>query len=201
MPTGTVKEVFLDALAVPLEQRAAFLAQRCAHDPELRAAVEDRLRAHERAEASFGPPPDVTAVDEPEATLPERIGPYRLVHKLGEGGFGVVWLAEQETPFVRRVALKLLKATQDSAQVAARFHAERETLARMDHPGIARVLDAGTTTQQQPWVAIEYVDGVPITDYCDARRLPVRARLELFVAVCMAVQHAHHKGVVHRDLK
>ena len=126
---------------------------------------------------------------------------YTLRNVLGEGGMGTVYLAEQTEPVKRQVALKLIKIGMDSRAVLARFDAERQALALMDHPNIARVYDGGTTETGQPFFVMELVDGVPITDYCDRKRLPVRARLELFVAVCQAVQHAHQKGIIHRDLK
>jgi serine/threonine protein kinase len=129
------------------------------------------------------------------------IGRYRLLQKLGEGGFGTVWQAEQREPVVRRVALKLLHRDMESREIVARFEAERQALALMDHPGIARVFDGGVTESGSPYFVMELVRGAPITDYCDKHRLTTRARLELFIAVCEAVQHAHHKGVVHRDLK
>ncbi|MCL4838940.1 MAG: serine/threonine-protein kinase [Thermoanaerobaculia bacterium] len=131
----------------------------------------------------------------------ERLGPYRLLELLGEGGFGSVYLAEQSEPVERRVALKLLKPGMDSRQVLARFEQERQALALMDHPGIAKVFDAGTTSTGRPFFVMEWVQGEPITAFCDRRRLPIRARLELFAQLCAAVQHAHSKGVIHRDLK
>ena len=130
-----------------------------------------------------------------------RIGPYRLVEKIGEGGMGTVYLAEQEKPVRRRVALKIIKPGSDTDQVVARFEAERQALAMMDHPNIAHVLDAGTTETGRPYFVMELVHGVPITDYCDQARLTPRERLELFVPVCEAIQHAHQKGIIHRDIK
>jgi eukaryotic-like serine/threonine-protein kinase len=132
---------------------------------------------------------------------PGGIGPYRLIEKIGEGGFGLVFVAEQQAPIKRRVALKLIKPGMDSREVIARFEAERQALAMMDHPNIARVLDAGTTDSGHPYFVMELVHGIPITDYCDKNRLTVPDRLELFVAVCQAVQHAHQKGIIHRDIK
>ncbi|MCW5766993.1 MAG: serine/threonine protein kinase, partial [Phycisphaeraceae bacterium] len=134
-------------------------------------------------------------------TLPERIGRYRVLSVLGEGGFGIVYQAQQEEPVRRRVALKVLKPGMDSRQVLARFQAEQQALALMDHPGVARVFDGGVTEQGRAYFAMEYVPGAPITEYCDLHRLDTRARIELFILVCQAVQHAHSKGVIHRDLK
>ena len=129
------------------------------------------------------------------------IGPYKLLEQIGEGGMGVVYVAEQTEPVRRRVALKIIKPGMDTRQVIARFEAERQALAMMDHPNIARVLDAGTTEAGRPYFVMELVRGMPITEYCDKARLSPRQRLELFVDVCQAVQHAHQKGIIHRDLK
>jgi non-specific serine/threonine protein kinase/serine/threonine-protein kinase len=129
------------------------------------------------------------------------IGPYRLLEKIGEGGMGEVWLAEQTAPIRRRVALKLIKAGMNSREVVARFESERQALALMDHPAIAKVLDAGSTPNGTPYFVMEYVAGIPITEYCDKHRLTMRQRLELFVQVCQGVQHAHQKAIIHRDLK
>ena len=132
---------------------------------------------------------------------PERIGPYRILQSLGEGGMGVVYLAEQEKPIHRRVALKIIKLGMDTKQVVARFDTEREALALMNHPNVAKVFDAGITEQGRPYFAMEYVPGIPITDYCDKQRLTTKERLNLFMDVCHAVQHAHQKGIIHRDIK
>jgi serine/threonine protein kinase/Tol biopolymer transport system component len=142
----------------------------------------------------------VAAADRPEG-LGSRIGPYKLLQSIGEGGFGVVYMAEQEQPIRRRVALKIIKLGMDTKQVIARFETERQALAMMDHPNIAKVLDAGATETGRPYFVMELVKGVPITDYCDANRLSTRDRLHLFVQVCKALQHAHEKGIIHRDLK
>jgi len=130
-----------------------------------------------------------------------QIGPYRLLQMLGEGGMGQVWLAEQKSPIHRRVALKLIKAGMDTKAVVARFESERQALALMDHPNIAQVYDAGSTTEGRPYFAMEYVPGLPITDYCDSHQLTMKERLELFTQVCDGVQHAHQKAIIHRDLK
>jgi serine/threonine protein kinase/tetratricopeptide (TPR) repeat protein len=221
-----VKQIFLAAVekAGP-EERAAYLREACGGDAALRRQVEALLRQHEQAgsflerpaveEAGTGayppnPDPDArsgSAGDEPALSgpIPEgpgsRVGPYKLLQKLGEGGMGAVWVAEQTEPVKRRVALKVIKPGLDSAQLLRRFEAERQALALMDHSNIAKVLDAGTTEAGRPYFVMELVHGVPLTRYCDELHLPVRERLGLFVAVCQAVQHAHQKGVIHRDLK
>src|SRR6188508_3118533 len=128
-------------------------------------------------------------------------GPYRIIQPLAEGGMGTVYLAEQRQPIRRRVALKVVKLGMDTAQVLARFDNERQALAMMDHPNIAQIFDAGATTTGRPYFVMEYIEGAPITQYCDRERLTTKERLALFLAVCRAVQHAHQKGVIHRDLK
>jgi eukaryotic-like serine/threonine-protein kinase len=129
------------------------------------------------------------------------IGPYHLLERIGEGGMGEVWLAEQKQPVRRRVALKLIKAGMNTREIVSRFESERQALALMDHPGIAKVFDAGSTPQGMPFFVMEFVAGVPITDYCDKHRLTTQDRLELFIQVCDSVQHAHQKAIIHRDLK
>src|SRR5262249_31073161 len=129
------------------------------------------------------------------------IGPYKLLEPIGEGGMGVVYMAEQTRPMRRKVALKIIKPGMDTKQVIARFEAERQALALMDHPNIARVLDAGGTERGRPYFVMELVRGIPITEYCDQAHLPIAERLELFILVCQAVQHAHQRGIIHRDLK
>src|SRR5262249_50978067 len=129
------------------------------------------------------------------------IGPYKLLEQIGEGGMGVVFMAEQQEPVRRRVAIKLIKPGMDTRQVIARFEAERQALAVMDHPNIARVLDAGATPSGHPYFVMELVRGIPITAYCDENNLPVRERINLFTSLCQAIQHAHTKGIIHRDIK
>jgi non-specific serine/threonine protein kinase/serine/threonine-protein kinase len=144
---------------------------------------------------------DVTRTGSSAGSAAESIGPYRLLQKVGEGGMGEVWLAEQTEPIRRRVAIKLIKAGMDTKQVVARFEAERQALALMDHPSIAKVFDAGETPRGLPYFVMEYVQGESISGYCDRQRLTTVERLELFLAVCDGVQHAHQKGIIHRDLK
>jgi tetratricopeptide (TPR) repeat protein len=198
--------IFHEALARPLPaERAAYLEQACADNPALRASVEALLRANEGASQFLASPasaPLVATVDEPITEGPSTlVGPYKLLEQIGEGGFGVVFMAEQQQPIRRKVALKVLKPGMDTRQVITRFEAERQALALMDHPNIARVLDAGQTSNGRPYFVMELVKGLAITEYCDQRRLTPRERLELFVQVCQAVQHAHRKGIIHRDLK
>src|SRR5438034_11248567 len=204
-----------ELLAAALEltnpaDRAALLERECAGNPALRAEVESLLAAHEQASKFLENPP-AAAVAETLAvttgTIPvnekpgDRIGRYKLLEQIGEGGFGTVWMAEQAEPVRRRVALKIIKLGMDTKQVIARFEAERQALALMDHPNIAKVFDGGTTDTGRPYFVMELVKGRPITSYCDERQMNVRDRLELFAEVCAAVQHAHQKGIIHRDLK
>jgi superkiller protein 3 len=194
------EELFHRAVEKPmLAEQLAFLDEVCADQPELRQRVERLLRSH-RHEDSFLHP-GVT-VDQPGTeTAGTVIGPYKLIEPIGEGGMGSVWMAQQTEPVKRLVALKLIKAGMDSKQVLARFDAERQALALMDHPHIAKVLDAGATAAGRPFFVMELVKGVPLTKYCDERRLTPRQRLELFIPVCHAIQHAHQKGIIHRDIK
>jgi serine/threonine protein kinase/tetratricopeptide (TPR) repeat protein len=203
------KAIFLEAVErhVP-DGWPAFLDRACAGQPHLRGRVEALLAAHrevgtaERGDGAEGAGPAAT-VDEPSVhdQPGTAIGPYRLLEPIGEGGFGVVFVAEQARPIRRRVALKVLKPGMDTRQVVARFEAERQALALMDHPNIAQIHDGGTTPDGRPFFVMELVKGVPITDYCDRCSLTTGERLELLLSVCHAVQHAHQKGVIHRDLK
>jgi serine/threonine protein kinase len=203
LPTRAARVVFLDA--------------GCAGQPELRAAVEallaspaavgpclDKLAAG-HATGPYAPSP---SADPASSEIPgSDLGPYKLLQKLGEGGMGTVWLAEQKQPVRRRVAVKIIKPGMDSEHVLARFEAERQALALMDHPNIARVLDAGTMGEPdgvgrgRPYFVMELVKGIPLAKYCDQEHLTPKERLELFIPVCEAVQHAHQKGIIHRDLK
>jgi WD40 repeat protein/serine/threonine protein kinase len=200
-PRPSERSIFESAIdiAAPAE-RAAYLERVCGNDPTLRREVEALLAAHERLAglaSTLGGPAETAAGERPTAA----IGPYRLLRKLGQGGMGTVYLAEQTQPVQRQVALKVTRPGLDGDQVVARFEAERQALALMDHPHIARVLDAGATEDGRPYFVMELVEGLPITRYCDEQRLSLRQRLELFVPVCRAVQHAHTKGIIHRDLK
>jgi serine/threonine protein kinase len=193
--------------AVRLEspaQRSSYLDEACGSDVGARQRVETLLRAHFDAGNFLGQySPDVTTTGHSEsAEKPGAlIGRYKLLEQIGEGGMGVVYVAEQMEPVRRRVALKIIKPGMDTKQVIARFEAERQALAMMDHPNIARVLDAGATDAGRPYFVMELVRGMPISEYCDLERLSPRQRLTLFVHVCQAVQHAHQKGIIHRDLK
>ncbi len=208
MPTWDprVNELFLQALERPSDgERRDYLDRVCAGRPALRAEVEALLEANAQA-GSFleSPAPHLATTDEapPAAERPSTvIGPYKLLEQVGEGGMGLVFVAEQRQPVRRKVALKVIKPGMDSRDVIARFEAERQALALMDHPNIARVLDGGTAPSGRPYFVMELVKGVPITDFCDDNRLAPRERLGLFVSICQAVQHAHTKGVIHRDLK
>jgi serine/threonine protein kinase len=209
-----VESIFFAALQKPTPaERAAYLDEACGGDAELRRRVEWLLAAHPRA-ASFLEELAAEAFPtrgDPAAAPPtgpqsaehtgDWVGPYKLLQWLGEGGMGAVYLAEQTEPVRRKVAVKVIKPGMDSALVLARFEAERQALALMDHPNIAKVLDAGTTDTGRPYFVMDLVKGVPLTRFCDENRLTPGERLELFIPVCQAVQHAHQKGIIHRDLK
>ncbi|HXV13601.1 MAG TPA: serine/threonine-protein kinase, partial [Candidatus Krumholzibacteria bacterium] len=196
-----------DAMQLPAGERAAFVERACAGDADLLAEARSLLaEAHatsfEAVTARLGARVDRAAESlERAATLPAQVGPYRILELLGEGGMGLVYRAEQTSPIRREVALKMVRGGLRGEHARARFEAERQALAVMDHPHIARIYDAGATDDGTPYFAMELVRGEPITTYCDAHHLDVDARIDLFGKVCRAVQHAHIKGVIHRDLK
>jgi len=198
--------IFAAALALPPEERAACLDQACGGDSALRHRVEVLLNSH-AADAFLEEPAAPVAshtlrIFPPVSERPgDRIGRYKLLQQIGEGGCGVVYMAEQDEPVQRRVALKVIKLGMDTKQVIARFEAERQALALMDHPNIAKVLDGGATETGRPYFVMELVRGIKITEFCDHNNLPTRERLELFMQVCRAIQHAHQKGIIHRDIK
>ena len=196
-----LEEVFSAARELPPLERSAFLERACGDDAELRRQADSLLEAHEQAGHFLQPIIALSPASAPFEKSGDRIGRYKLLQQIGEGGFGAVWMAEQEEPVRRRVALKIIKLGMDTKEVVARFEAERQALAMMDHPNIAIVFDGGATATGRPYFVMELVKGVPITTYCDANHLSTRERLELFMEVCQAVQHAHQKGVIHRDLK
>ncbi len=202
------KSVFLEA--IERDSPSAYIEEVCTDDPARRIRVLALLEAHSSGNSFLrdGDPAsllmDLADPVRPDTVIREdldRIGPYKVERTLGEGGFGVVYLARQEAPIKRLVAIKVLKPGMDSKQVLRRFETERKALALMEHPSIARVIEAGQTERRRPYVVMEYVDGPAITDYCDKKRLGIRDRLRLFEQVCVAVQHAHHRGIVHRDIK
>src|SRR6266571_40553 len=222
-PNQREEAIFEEALALPPDQRAACLDKACGQDAQLRQRVEALLQAREQTtELSKGSGAPVSApaasdnrglaggaaaastitLNLPLIEKPgDRIGRYKLLQQIGHGGMGTVWMAEQEEPVRRKVALKLIKLGMDTKHVIARFEAERQALALMDHPNIAKVHDAGATDTGRPFFVMELVSGDPITTFCDTQKLSTEERLDLFVQVCQAVQHAHQKGVIHRDIK
>ena len=203
----TDESLFAEALAMDAgAERTAYL-EKNSIDQQQKQRILELLQASEGTNVLDNPVQEfesrqtVNQGTEPLAEAGEQIGPYKLIEKIGEGGMGEVWVALQSEPVKRRVAVKLIKAGMDSKAVLARFEAERQALALMDHPNIARVLDAGTTKSGRPYFVMELVKGVSITQYCDDRQLTTRQRLELFVPVCHSIQHAHQKGIIHRDIK
>src|SRR5262245_17520733 len=195
-----VMDILADALELPRAERSAFLEQACGDDPAMRAQIERLLGAEAAADSSFKTEHAHAAVLETLAP-PEQIGACKVIRELGRGGMSVVYLAMQQTPVRRPVAVKLLLPGMDTREILRRFESEREALARMSHPNVAQVYDAGTTENGRPYFIMEYVDGVSITEHCDTHRLSTRQRLELFLPVCDAVQHAQQKAIIHRDLK
>jgi eukaryotic-like serine/threonine-protein kinase len=200
-----LETIFNDAMEITApDARAAFLDRACGGDAELRRGVEALLAAHDNTGDVLRLPYSQRKL-EPFAVFSESpgmtVGRYRLLEQIGEGGFGVVFMAEQQSPVRRKVALKVIKPGSDTRQVIARFEAERQALALMEHENIAKVLDAGATDSGRPYFVMELVRGIPITEYCDKNQLPPRQRLELFLQVCRGVQHAHTKGIIHRDIK
>src|SRR6186713_1310891 len=203
-----LEAIFFAALEKPAAERGSYLAEACRGDVDLRRRVERMLTAQLDAASFLETPPSaivreaIPTIDQAPLEKPgTQIGPYKLLQQIGEGGMGVVYMAEQLEPVKRRVALKIIKPGMDTRQVIARFEAERQALSLMDHPNIAKVLDAGTTDSSRPYFVMELVKGIPITKYCDEKRLSLKERLELLLPVCQAIQHAHQKGIIHRDIK
>lgn len=197
-------EIFSKALQFPVSERSAYLDRACGADQQLLERVKGLLKTHDEAGEFLERSASETAAiaEAPFGEKPgDRIGRYKLLQQIGEGGCGVVYLAEQAEPVRRRVALKIIKPGMDTKSVMARFEAERQALALMDHPNIAKVFDAGATESGRPYFVMELVEGVKITEYCDSKKLTTKERLDLFIQVCRAVQHAHQKGIIHRDIK
>ena len=210
MPSSQEREAALFALALekPVVERAALLQAVCGEDRALRQRLEVLLAAHDQPEDVLATAASTVKAtikldlaDAPVEAVGQTLGRYKLLERVGEGGCGVVYVAEQTEPVRRRVALKVIKLGMDTKQVVARFEAERQALAMMDHPNIAKVLDAGTTDVGRPYFVMELVRGIRITDYCDQANLSTKERLDLFIKVCHAIQHAHQKGIIHRDIK
>ena len=198
--TEKLEALFAAAVGLKTEaERSAYLDRECP-DADLRREIDSLLVCHQNPDPVFA---GKTIRVEPVASgrVGLVIGRYKLIEMLGEGGCGVVYVAEQTEPLRRRVALKVIKLGMDTKAVVARFEAERQALAMMDHPNIAKVLDAGTTEQGRPYFVMELVRGIRITDYCDQHQLSISDRLSLFTKVCHAIQHAHQKGIIHRDIK
>ena len=202
IPPIRAREIFLAALELETTiDRTTYIDRACGHDRELSQAVKGMLKETDQLDGFLEKPAAVEAEIWRERKASEQIGPYKLLQEIGEGGCGVVYMAEQLHPVRRRVALKLIKLGMDTKNVIARFESERQALAMMDHPNIAKVLDAGASESGRPYFIMELVRGVPITDYCDQHRLSTEDRLHLFMRVTQAIQHAHQKGIIHRDIK
>jgi serine/threonine protein kinase len=204
-PTKNEEVIYLEAVSKPPKERKAYIEAACGDDTELLARIEALLKAREVKDSFLEVPaldPAVTLEASPLTEEPGTlIGRYKLPEKIGEGGMASVYMAEQKQPIRRRVALKIIKLGMDTKAVIARFEAERQALAMMDHPNIAHVFDAGTTESGRPYFVMELVRGVSINKFCDKNNLSTQERLELFISVCQAVQHAHQKGIIHRDIK
>ena len=201
---GALDDIFLAAREITdAGERAAYLSRACGADVELRARLEELLRNVDAVAHFFGTEEsrDTASAGHLTEKPGTVIGRYKLLEQIGEGGMGVVYMAEQREPIIRRVALKIIKPGMDTRQVVARFEAERQALALMDHPNIARVLDGGVTETGRPYFVMELVQGVPITQFCEENRLSIEERLNLFISVCQAIQSAHQKAIIHRDLK
>src|SRR5262245_52811063 len=206
---GREAALFQAAVQLSGEDRRSFLDRACQGDSALQQRLESLLAAHEQTEGVLAETASVAKgamkigfVDAPDETIGQKIGRYKILEKMGEGGCGVVYVAEQTEPVRRRVALKVIKLGMDTKAVVARLEAERQALAMMDHPNIAKVFDAGATEETgRPYFVMELVRGIRITDYCDQAQLPAQERLDLFTKVCHAIQHAHQKGIIHRDIK
>jgi serine/threonine protein kinase len=202
-----VLELVRQVVELPAEDRELFLLQACAGDDALLHEVRSLLRNDASpGDTSTMPMPErgpADAFSDPfhDSQIPKQIGPYRLLEAIGQGGMGSVFLAEQEQPLRRRVALKIIKLGMDTKEVVARFELERQALAMMNHTNIAKVLDAGSTEHGRPFFVMEYVPGLPLTEYCDRHQLSTRERLALFLPICHAIHHAHQKGIIHRDIK
>ena len=208
MSPNREEALFELALSKPAAKRAAWLDAECEGDAALRARLEALLAAHDQPETLLATKNDAARptikldlADAPDEAVGQTLGRYKLLERVGEGGCGVVYVAEQTEPVRRRVALKVIKLGMDTKQVVARFEAERQALAMMDHPNIAKVLDAGTTGVGRPYFVMELVRGIKITEYCDQAKCSTKERLDLFIKVCQAIQHAHQKGIIHRDIK
>ncbi len=199
------KSIFLNAAEIASDEvRSDYIDAKCGDNAQLRGEVQSLLQHHGLLGGFLESPTGGNAATIDLPPLAERpgtqIGPYKLIQEIGEGGMGLVFMALQKEPVRRKVALKIIKPGMDTREVIARFEAEQQALAMMDHPNIAKVHDAGTTDSGRPYFVMELVNGVPITEYCDDNNLPTRERLELFILLCQAVQHAHQKGIIHRDL-
>lgn len=205
-PKNSERQIFEHALEIESpSEREAYLSEACSSDPSLKERIDRLLAAEAEVEHFLPPNPEASTLPLPELSVDEEagtvIGRYKLLEKIGEGGWGVVYMADQSEPVSRRVALKIVRLGMDSKQVIARFEVERQALAMMNHENIAKVLDAGTTETGRPYFVMELVRGIPITQFCDENKATTPQRLELFIEVCYAVQHAHQKGIIHRDIK